>query len=118
MLLYFYTIKTKCYISVCLQSLFAEHSYLGLFALQLLPSLLIGYKLASFVYFGLLAVSTVYLGSKRMDIPDVSCLRFRLFNALFLLSSRTGTRQPADGGACVKWMSRGDLDWRTSEPFA
>ncbi|CAM9574472.1 unnamed protein product, partial [Ectocarpus fasciculatus] len=47
-----------------------KNVYLGLFALQLLPSLLIGYKLASFVYFGLLAVSTVYLGSKRMDIPD------------------------------------------------
>lgn len=46
--------------------------YLGLFALQLLPSLLIGQKFASFLYFGLLAVSTVYLGAKRQDIPDVS----------------------------------------------
>lgn len=46
--------------------------YLGLFVLQLLPSLLIGFKYASFVYFGLLAVSTVYLGAKRQDIPDVS----------------------------------------------
>eukprot|EP00904_Undaria_pinnatifida_P002370 jgi/Undpi1/12133/HiC_scaffold_5.g01809.m1 len=44
--------------------------YLGLFVLQLLPSLLIGFKYASFVYFGLLAVSTVYLGAKRQDIPD------------------------------------------------
>lgn len=46
--------------------------YIGLFVLQLLPSLLIGYKFASFAYFGLLAVSTVYLGAKRQDIPDVS----------------------------------------------
>lgn len=46
-------------------------SYLGLFVLQLLPSLLIGVKFASFLYFGLLAVSTVYLGAKRQDIPDV-----------------------------------------------
>ncbi len=45
--------------------------YIGLFILQLLPSLLIGKKFASFLYFGLLAVSTVYLGAKRQDIPDV-----------------------------------------------
>ncbi|CAM9864161.1 unnamed protein product [Ascophyllum nodosum] len=44
--------------------------YLGLLALQLLPSLLMGFKYASFVYFGILAVSTVYLGAKRQDIPD------------------------------------------------
>eukprot|EP00752_Nemacystus_decipiens_P008396 g7506.t1 len=47
-----------------------KNVYLGLFALQLLPSLLIGQKFASFLYFGLLAVSTVYLGAKRQDIPD------------------------------------------------
>lgn len=46
--------------------------YIALFALQLLPSLsmLLHYKYASFLYFGLLAVSTVYLGSKRQDIPN------------------------------------------------
>ncbi|CAN0066087.1 unnamed protein product [Pylaiella littoralis] len=47
-----------------------KNVFIGLFVLQLLPSLLIGYKFASFVYFGLLAVSTVYLGAKRQDIPD------------------------------------------------
>eukprot|EP00903_Cladosiphon_okamuranus_P015741 g14529.t1 len=47
-----------------------KNVYLGLFALQLLPSLFIGQKFASFLYFGLLAVSTVYLGAKRQDIPD------------------------------------------------
>ncbi|CAM9181224.1 unnamed protein product [Scytosiphon promiscuus] len=47
-----------------------KYVYLGLFVLQLLPSLLMGYKFASFAYFGLLAVSTVYLGAKRQDIPD------------------------------------------------
>lgn len=54
----------------CLYSLL-HPSYVGLFLLQLLPSLLVGFKYASFVYFGLLAVSTVYLGAKRQDIPDV-----------------------------------------------
>lgn len=37
-----------------------------------MPYLLIQYKYASFVYLGILAVSTVYLGSKRQDIPNVS----------------------------------------------
>lgn len=46
--------------------------YLGLLALQLVPSLLVGMNYAPFVYFGVLAVSTVYLGAKRQDIPDVS----------------------------------------------
>lgn len=50
---------------------FVHNRYITLFALQLLPTLLIQYKYASFLYFGLLAVSTVYLGSKRQDIPYV-----------------------------------------------
>lgn len=46
--------------------------YLGLVALQLLPYLFIDYIYSSFVYLGVLAVTTVYLGSKRQDIPNVS----------------------------------------------
>lgn len=46
--------------------------YLGLVALQLLPYLFIDYAYSSFVYLGVLAVTTVYLGSKRQDIPNVS----------------------------------------------
>lgn len=75
--------------------------------LQLLPSLLMGYKFASFAYFGLLAVSTVYLGAKRQDIPDVSVIQQsgtpsgQFLNSSVLLPP---------GGAIVWCNCLGDLD--------